>query len=145
MKCPACKKALREKSAGGITLDMCYGGCGGIWFDAAELLRVSAPAASALHSVWQGPSRDEASDGPRACPRCPGQMLERKWFTDARIVEIDQCPKCHGLWLDDGEFTHIYDELKQIKAASAPLASTLSDAVTFVRTHLRSAGEPPHA
>jgi hypothetical protein len=30
MKCPSCKNPLREKGAGGMTLDVCYGGCGGI-------------------------------------------------------------------------------------------------------------------
>ena len=40
MKCPACKNPLLEKDAEGMTLDVCYGGCGGIWFDAFELQRV---------------------------------------------------------------------------------------------------------
>jgi Zn-finger nucleic acid-binding protein len=40
MKCPACKRPLREKGAGSMTLDICYGGCGGIWFDAGEFSRI---------------------------------------------------------------------------------------------------------
>ena len=51
MKCPSCKNPLREKGAGGMTLDVCYGGCGGIWFDATELERVSARAATAAHDL----------------------------------------------------------------------------------------------
>jgi len=51
MKCPACKNPLREKGAGDMTLDICYGGCGGIWFDATELQGVSARAATTLHSI----------------------------------------------------------------------------------------------
>ena len=54
MKCPACKSPLREKGAGEMTLDICYGGCGGIWFDASELERVNARAATTLHTIWQG-------------------------------------------------------------------------------------------
>jgi Zn-finger nucleic acid-binding protein len=135
MKCPACKKTLREKGAGEITLDMCYGGCGGIWFDAAELERVSANAAAALHTVWQSPSFEGVSDGPRACPCCPDQMLDRKWFSDAKKIEIDQCPKCDGIWLDDGEFTGIYEEMKRGKVGSPPWALAMAQAVTFVQAN----------
>ena len=53
MDCPACKQPLREKSVGEFTVDVCYGGCGGIWFDANELERVSVRAAGSLHRVWQ--------------------------------------------------------------------------------------------
>jgi len=136
---------LREKSAGGITVDMCYGGCGGIWFDAAELERVSGPAAATLHSIWQGRDREAGSDGPRACPRCPDQVLMRKWFSDERKVEIDQCAQCGGLWLDDGEFTDIHEEMKRNQGGSVPWATAMADAVIFVRTHLRAADEPPRA
>jgi len=45
---------------------------------------------------------------PRLCPRCPNQMLDRKTFSELTRVEVDQCPKCGGLWLDEGEFTRIY-------------------------------------
>jgi Zn-finger nucleic acid-binding protein len=144
VNCPACKRPLREKGAGDITLDMCYGGCGGIWFDAHELERVGPRAAGALHSIWQLPSRSEDSDGPRACPRCPEQMLDRKWFSDTLKVEIDQCPKCGGIWLDDGEFTKIYEEMKRGRATSPPWALAMTKAVTFVRDNPGSSGKPPH-
>jgi len=100
MKCPACKSPLREKGAGGMTLDVCYGGCGGIWFDAAELERVSARAAATLHTIWNVPVIQVKLTEPRPCPRCPEQILERKWFSDSQKVEIDQCPQCGGVWLD---------------------------------------------
>jgi len=126
---------LSSKSAGEFTLDMCYGGCGGIWFDATELQRVSARAAATLHTIWQLPTREDESEGPRLCPRCPKQQLELKWFSEARKVEIDQCPKCGGIWLDDGEFTHVYEEIKKRRASSAPWADAVADAVGFVRSH----------
>jgi len=137
MKCPACKKSLREKSVGEFTVDMCFGGCGGIWFDATELERVSARAAAALHTVWQPTHRNVRAtdpDAPRACPRCPDQPLDRKWFSDAQQVEIDQCPKCGGLWLDDGEFTSIYDEIKRAQAGAPAWAPALADAVQRVKS-----------
>ncbi|HEV8113353.1 MAG TPA: zf-TFIIB domain-containing protein [Planctomycetota bacterium] len=135
MKCPACKRMLREKTAGDITLDMCYGGCGGVWFDANELDHVSPRAAGALHSIWQLASRADDSNGPRECPRCPEQVLDRKWFSDSLKVEIDQCPKCGGIWLDDGEFTKIHEEIKRGRAKSPPWAVAMDQALTFIEDH----------
>ena len=112
MICPACKSPLREKNAGGITLDVCYGGCGGIWFDAKELESVDARGATTLHSIWTLPVSTVKLNEPRKCPRCPEQVLDKKWFSDRKQVEIDQCPICGGIWLDAGEFTRVYDEMK---------------------------------
>ena len=116
MICPACKNPLREKNAGGITLDVCYGGCGGIWFDTLELERVDARAATTLHSIWTIPATNVKLDEPRMCPRCPDRVLDRKWFSDKKEVEIDQCPICRGIWLDAGEFTRVYYEMKGARA-----------------------------
>ena len=131
MKGPACKNPLREKNTGSITLDTCYGGCGGIWFDAAELDRVSvsAPAATTLHSIWQIPSSNVQPAEARLCPRCPEQVLERKWFSDLKQVEIDRCPACRGIWLDAGEFTLIYEEVKAARETS-PLWLAAMEVVT---------------
>jgi Zn-finger nucleic acid-binding protein len=134
MNCPACKRPLREKGAGEFTVDTCHGGCGGIWFDAAELERVGERAAAALHRVWQHPQRESKLADVRLCPRCPEQVLERKWFSDAKKVEIDQCAKCGGIWLDDGEFTSIYEEIKQGHVGSPPWARAMAEAITIVRT-----------
>jgi Zn-finger nucleic acid-binding protein len=65
-------------------------------------------------------------------------VLERKWFSDARKVEIDQCPKCGGIWLDDGEFSSIYEEIKRGKAGSPAWALAMADAVTFVKADSRN-------
>jgi Zn-finger nucleic acid-binding protein len=136
MKCPSCKGPLREKSAGGMTLDICYGGCGGIWFDANELGRVSAQAATSLHSIWAVPTTNVKLTEPRVCPRCPDQLLERKWFSEQQKVEIDQCPKCSGIWLDAGEFSRIYGEIEGAKLTPPGWASAMVEAATFVHARL---------
>lgn len=135
MKCPACKNSLRQKNAAGLTLDLCYGGCGGIWFDAAELERVSVnvPAATTLHSIWQTTPSNVQLTEPRVCPRCDGQVLDRKWFSSAQEVEIDQCPKCGGIWLDAGEFSRIYEEVKLNRETSPLWARAMSEAATVVK------------
>ena len=47
MDCPVCANVLTTKTAGGITVDACEGGCGGIWFDRYELMRVDEADESA--------------------------------------------------------------------------------------------------
>lgn len=141
MKCPACKKPLREKGAGGMTLDICYGGCGGIWFDATELDRITAQAATTLHSIWSVPVSNVKLTEPRMCPRHPGQVLERKWFSDSKQVEIDQCPQCGGIWLDAGEFSQIFKETQGATVAPPKWAAAIAEAAAAVEQKLR----PPQA
>jgi Zn-finger nucleic acid-binding protein len=141
MKCPSCKNPLREKNAGGLTLDICYGGCGGIWFDAKELERVSATAAAAtLHSIWSVPVSSAKLAEPRQCPRCPNTVLERKWFSDSKKVEIDQCSKCGGVWLDAGEFTRVHEEIQGSKVTPPGWASAMAEAASYVKTTLGGSG-----
>ena len=142
MICPSCKSPLREKAAGAMTLDVCYGGCGGIWFDATELERVDARAATTLHTIWQAPSGKLNLTGPRMCPRCAQQVLERKWFSERKKVEIDQCPRCRGIWLDAGEFSRIYDEIKGPKVAPPGWASAMAEAARMVDANLSKGSEP---
>lgn len=119
-----------------MTLDTCYGGCGGIWFDATELERVTAKAAATLHSIWQAPVSSVKLSEPRMCPRHPEQVLTRKWFSDQKRVEIDQCPQCGGVWLDAGEFSRIYDEIQGAKIAPPGWARAMADAANLVEQRL---------
>jgi uncharacterized protein len=115
-----------------MTLDVCYGGCGGIWFDSAELERVSARTATALHTIWQVPVTKVNLTEPRVCPRCADQVLERKWFSDLKQVEIDQCPHCGGVWLDAGEFSRIYEETQGAKMTTPIWAAAMAEAAKVV-------------
>jgi len=115
-----------------MTLDICYGGCGGIWFDANELERVDGRAATSLHTVWTAPHKKVELTEPRPCPRCPEQILDRRWFSAAKKVEIDQCPKCGGIWLDAGEFSVIYDEMKMSKITPPGWAVAMAEAAALV-------------
>jgi Zn-finger nucleic acid-binding protein len=115
-----------------MILDVCYGGCGGIWFDATELERVNARAATTLHTIWQAPLTGVNLTEPRPCPRCPDTILDRKWFSDSHRVEIDQCPKCGGVWLDAGEFSRIYNEVLGARVTSPLWAQAMAEAAKEV-------------
>jgi Zn-finger nucleic acid-binding protein len=74
-------------------------------------------------------------------------VLERKWFSESKKVEIDQCTRCGGIWLDAGEFSHIYDEIKgSAGKVTTPLwAVAMAEAAKVVGETPAAPDSPPHA
>jgi Zn-finger nucleic acid-binding protein len=110
MKCPACFNVLRQYQVGSIHVDVCHQGCGGIWFDAFELQQVDEvhETAGDLLLHVQGNAELVVDHGrKRACPKCEGVKLKRRFFSARREIEIDECPGCGGCWLDAGELAKI--------------------------------------
>jgi Zn-finger nucleic acid-binding protein len=116
VKCPACFNELTKKQVGNVEVDVCQGGCGGIWFDAFELQRVDEAEERAGEHLLEI-ERDESivvdSSRKRQCPRCEGVKLMRHFFSARRRIEVDQCPSCNGYWLDAGELAAVRAEMAQ--------------------------------
>jgi len=113
MKCPACFNNLTEIQVGSLKVDVCQGGCGGIWFDAFELQKVDEEEEAAgghLLDIQRDESIKVDPSRKRECPRCEGVKLKRHFFSAKRLVEVDECPNCAGYWLDAGELTRIRAE-----------------------------------
>jgi Zn-finger nucleic acid-binding protein len=61
----------------------------------------------------------------RPCPRCEHESLRPLRVSD---VEVETCPRCHGLWLEQGKLDALLERHVQAKlagarpAAGAPLA-----------------------
>jgi len=110
MKCPACSNPLKEVTAGDVKVDVCEGGCGGIWFDNFELKKFDEPHESAGEVLLEV-KRDEniAVDHTKRlkCPKCDNIVMMRHFFSVKREVEVDECPACAGFWLDAGELGRI--------------------------------------
>ncbi len=105
MICPACDRTLEELRVGDVTLDVCQGGCGGIWFDRFELEKLDEPhedMGDLLERV-SGSGAAVGDDRSLACPKCDGSILHRHFFSVKKNVEVDECPTCGGFWLDVGE------------------------------------------
>lgn len=115
-----------------MTIDMCYGGCGGIWFDAGELEAVSPRAAATLHDIWHVPIETIHFETLRMCPRCENVGLERRYYSELKRVDVDQCPQCLGIWLDAGKFSHIYEESGGAQLNSSLWAQAKADASSSV-------------
>ena len=150
MICPACQRELSHLDAGnGVFLDVCQGGCGGVWFDNHELQKfdeahempespvfaiepAEQEAVAAAAGAGSAVGRSASSDGPkRLCPRCPGQKMRRYFFSAKRQIEVDECPSCGGDWLDDDELEKIRGEFataEDREAAATQLFGNLFDA-----------------
>ena len=113
MECPVCGRVLTTITAGGITVDACDGGCGGLWFDRYELMRVDESdesAGEALLEIRRDPNLEVDLSRRLCCPKCPRVVMARHFFSAKRQVVVDECPNCGGHWLDPGELRTIRTE-----------------------------------
>lgn len=106
MECPACGNQMQEVTVGDVKVDVCKGGCGGVWFDQFELKKFDEPHKSAGAELLdversQGTAIDRTKK--LNCPRCGDFKMLRHFFSVKHEVEVDECPNCAGYWLDAGE------------------------------------------
>lgn len=129
MKCPACGRELTNTTVSGVTVDVCSGGCGGIWFDRGELERFDEPSEAAAPELLDVP-RDPASrpDLSRRfnCPKDTDTVMMRHYFSVKDAALVDECPACGGYWLDPGELREIRSEFPS-EEAKDQAAETLFD------------------
>lgn len=116
MDCPACQKKLDQISIDSMTIELCQGGCGGMFFDQHELKKVDEPteltgeklvdlqAKAAVATVTTEPRRN--------CPKCPTITMMRHFFSVKKEVVVDECGGCGGMWLDKGELEKIRHEFR---------------------------------
>ena len=129
MKCPACFNELTKRQVGNLEVDVCQGGCGGIWFDAFELQRVDEEeerAGEHLLEIQRDKNVVIDATRKRDCPRCEGVKLMRHFFSAKRRIEVDQCPNCNGYWLDAGELAAVRAEKAQEQKMGEAARSTVS-------------------
>lgn len=100
MRCPGCRAELVVVEREGTELDWCPF-CRGFWFDAEEL-----EALAETLGVEFVPLQGRERPGQRACPRCDAAMKVLKLEGEPQL-EVDLCPRGHGLWLDAGELASL--------------------------------------
>ncbi len=119
MACPVCgidmlTEEIKLKGPS-IVIDHCPA-CGGIWLDKGELNRMLRSRVPERLINGRG---GLAKWGKQVCPRCQGKM-EIKFIMD---IELDECTKCKGIWLDHGELEAL--EEKHLASFGEPRASEL--------------------
>ena len=53
MECLVCARVLTTLTVAGIAVDACEGGCGGLWFNRYELMRVDESEEPAGRACWR--------------------------------------------------------------------------------------------
>ena len=92
MKCPACERDLKQLTVADVTVDVCHGGCGGIWFDQFELRKFDEPHEAEGEQLL-GIAKDSSVSVDRTkrtkCPKCAHSVMMRHFFSVKREVEVD--------------------------------------------------------
>jgi len=110
MICPACDRSLEKVKIGGIVVDVCKNGCGGIWFDKNELEKVDEQHEAAGEKLLDFLCDENIKvdfSKKRKCPVCNGIIMVKHFESIKHEIEIDECYKCGGIWLDAGELRSI--------------------------------------
>jgi Zn-finger nucleic acid-binding protein len=130
VNCPACGHQLSAHEVGDITVDVCRGGCGGIWFDNFELQKVDESFEAAdegLLQVEYDPKVVVDHAARRQCPCCDDTVMMRHHFSVRREVEVDQCPRCNGYFLDRGELGAIRGQFASEEARREAARQSIED------------------
>lgn len=147
MNCPACGHVLSTRTVGGVTVDVCDGGCGGIWFDHFELQKVDEEAESGgeqLLDVRRDPGVLVDPAKRYSCPKCADlPVLMRHFWSVKRAVTMDECPECGGIFLDAGELASIRHEFSTHEAKEAAADAYFKEVVDplLEREHEKSIEE----
>jgi len=115
--CPDCDINLTtiELNAGeALYIERCDQ-CFGLFFDTGELeLFLQNTVTSVfeinreqLHNINQERYQFDQKVSYKKCPECR-DFMQRKNYGHKSGIVIDRCPK-HGLWLDNGEITHLME------------------------------------
>jgi Zn-finger nucleic acid-binding protein len=118
LECPKCVGMLQKNKIENIEIDVCFV-CEGIWFDAGELEAVIKADSKDFDYIDVG---REAFDGAEAraaglsldkekgkCPICKDgtELVKSEYEQGKKKINVDICPKGHGIWLDGGEIQEI--------------------------------------
>jgi Zn-finger nucleic acid-binding protein len=112
--CPKCDTQLKPKAIGPVEVDECET-CKGVWFDKDELRQAKDISDSDLNwmdfEIWKHEDRFKANASQIKCPVCKTQAQTIHYGETA--VEVDYCPSCKGVWLDENELKKIIESLEQ--------------------------------
>lgn len=117
MNCPKCPGKLVKRKIEHVEVDSCFV-CEGIWFDAGELEKVIKADSKDFDFIDVGREEFDGQEiqeyiknldeKPSECPRCAdGTLLFRSKYGGKHQINVDVCPKGHGLWLDGGEILEL--------------------------------------
>ena len=136
MNCPICQAGLEPVRVTDVDVKQCPNGHG-MWFERDQLRRAKDNADPHIDwmdfDIWSHAEHFRLAEKPSTCPECGKEMATIE-YGDTK-VQVDVCPACRGIWLDEGEFARIVEALRQeANAKSVPdyLHASLKEAGDIV-------------
>lgn len=111
--CPDKHGPLHAYDSGQRELAACEA-CHGLWMPRLHLLADHATCSIPEESRRHAGGRKRFDE--RHCPGCKSAM-------DLRRVQgfwVDECPRCHGVWLDAGEYDAVIARLVELRRTGPP-------------------------
>jgi len=100
-QCPECNRPFGIVTVRGVEIDCCRF-CRSIWFDPGELQGLSRQS----RDVPSGPYQHRGSR--YRCPVCREEMTEHVFLNPFNLL-VDQCPRGHGVYLEDRELERVFE------------------------------------
>jgi uncharacterized protein len=121
-RCPSCGTALNLYTVFSLDFEGCPQ-CKGMWLISDELRQLKNRVADGslrwLNTEIENIDKTSAIATKRPCVKCKTANMISVIFGTSSIV-VDWCPKCHGIWLDRGEFDAITAYLRDELARAHP-------------------------
>ena len=114
--CPKCDVGLLIATFRDVEVDYCDH-CRGVWLDAGELetlMRITGATVTDPLAEFHQRVVTSAQRSRHLCPRCDQRLEE---IAVNETLQLDRCPRGHGLWFD-------HDELQQLLALYPAAQST---------------------
>ncbi|NNG01528.1 MAG: hypothetical protein HKM93_19225 [Desulfobacteraceae bacterium] len=111
--CPKCEVELTQTGIGSVEVDECEQ-CKGVWFDKDELRQAKDMTDADLNwmdfDIWKHEDRFKVKPSAINCPVCKTKTQTIDYGSST--IEVDYCPSCQGIWLEEHEFKKIIDSLE---------------------------------
>ncbi len=129
MQCPACGHKLTAQKIKHITLHICDGGCGGVWFHWRDLETFDEPQAAieTPYTIQKNKRCTVSHSLQYHCPHCTNLVMRRRFIRVIEEVLIDECPSCCGIWLNGDEFEEIRNQFEQALLEGSPATEVVED------------------
>ncbi len=138
MLCPRTGTPLKTVNVGTIPVRISEA-CGGVFFDNSTLEKFKDPAdlrGKVLVKHLTQFATPLINENERIkCPKCTNIVMMRRFFSPLKIIEIDECPGCAGIWLDTGELKKIHDNHLTVKER-ALLSAQMANNSPFNRNNM---------
>ncbi len=105
MKCPKCSGLLKPTlTRSSVVIDVCNG-CRGVRLDQGEINFFAKDRK--MLAAYSLSGLADAKEVLQPCPKCNVNMKAGK--IPGFRYEVEECPSCHALWLDEHEFKKLAD------------------------------------